>query len=159
MDMKKTHLVLMIIVLSSNCLYAQEAKSLQRNFGIGVSLFNLSEYLNESSFGNSIYLTINTKSNFRLEPTFGFIFSKSQSKYVMGLGAFKFKDFSNLRMLTGIRLGFSDGNVFTIAPSLGGEYYFSDHFSVGSEVQLRVTIENGDFTFLTNTLVLARFYF
>lgn len=157
--MKKTHLVLMIIVLSSNCLYAQEAKSHQRNFGVGVSLFNLSEYLNESSFGNSIYLTINTKSNFRIEPTFGFIFSKNQSKYVLGLGAFKLKDISNLRIVTGLRLGFSDGNVFAIAPSLGGEYYFNDHFSVGSEVQLRGTFDNGDFTFLTNTLVLVRFYF
>ena len=159
MDMKKTHLVFLIIVLSSYCLYAQEAKSHQRNFGIGVSLFNLSEYLNESSFGNSIYLTINTKRNFRLEPTFGFIFSKSHSKYVLGIGAFKFKDISNLRILTGIRLGLSDGNIIAIAPSLGGEYYFNDHFSVGSEVQLRGTFERGDFTFLTNTLVLARFYF
>jgi hypothetical protein len=157
--MKKTLLILMIIALSSHCLFAQESKSPQRKFGIGVSLFNLSEYLNESSFGNSIYLTINTKSNFRLEPTFGFIFSKSQSKYVLGLGAFKFKDISNFRIVTGIRLGLSDGNIFAIAPSLGGEYYFNDHFSIGSEVQLRGTIESGDFTFLTNTLVLARFYF
>ena len=156
--MKKTLFILMI-ALSSHCLFAQEFKSPQRKFGIGVSLFNLSEYLNESSYGNSIYLTINTKNNFRIEPTFGFTFSKSQNKYILGLGAFKYKDISNLRIVTGIRLGLSDGNIFAIAPSLGGEYYFNDHFSIGSEVQLRGTIESGDFTFLTNTLVLARFYF
>ena len=157
--MKKTHLVLMIILLSSTCLYAQETKSHQRKLGVGVTLFNLAEYINESSFGNSIYLTINTKNNFRIEPTFGFIFSKDRSKYVLGLGVFKLKDISKLRIVTGLRLGFSDGNVFAIAPSLGGEYLFNDHFSVGTEVQLRGTFEKGDFTFLTNTLVLARFYF
>jgi hypothetical protein len=94
-----------------------------------------------------------------LDPGSIITFSKSQSKYVLGLGAFKYKDISNLRILTGIRLGLSDGNIFDIAPSLGGEYYFNDHFSIGNEVQLRGKFERGDFTFLTNTLVLARFYF
>jgi hypothetical protein len=157
--MKKAHLILIILVLSCHYLCAQEVKSPQRKFGIGVSLFNLSEYLNESSFGNSIYLTLNTKGNFRFESTFGFVFSKSQSKYSLGLGAFKFKDLSDFRILSGIRLGLSDGNVIAIAPSLGGEYYFNDHFSIGSEIQLRGTLDNSDFRFFTNTLVLARFYF
>jgi hypothetical protein len=157
--MKKTLLIFIVIGLSSYCLFAQELKSTQSKFGIGVSLFNLSEYLNESSFGNSIYLTINTKNNFRFEPTIGFTFSKDRSKYVLELGAFKLKDISNLRLLTGIRLGLSDGNIFVIAPSLGGEYYFNEHFSIGSEIQLRGTFERGDFTLLTNTLLLVRFYF
>jgi hypothetical protein len=79
MNMKKPQLILMIIALSSHCLFAQELKSPQRKFGIGVSLFNLSEYLNESSFGNSIYLTLNTKNNFRFEPTFGFTLTTPHS--------------------------------------------------------------------------------
>ena len=157
--MKKTLLIFIVYGLSSHFLFAQELKSTQSKFGIGVSFFNLSEYLNESSFGNSIYLTINTKNNFRLEPTIGFSFSKDLSKYYLGLGAFKFKDISNLRILTGIRLGLTDKSRFDIAPTLGGEYYLKDHFSIGSEIQLRGTYEKGDFTIFTNTLVLVRFYF
>jgi hypothetical protein len=157
--MKKTLLIFIVIGFSSQCLFAQELKSTQNKFGLGVSLFNLSEYLNESSFGNSIYLTINTKNNFRIEPWFGFSFSKSRSKYVLGLGAFKLKDLSNFKLLTGIRLGLSDGSIFFIAPTLGGEYYFNEHFSIGSEIQLRGTFERGDFTLLSNTLVIVRFYF
>lgn len=157
--MKKTLLIFIVIGLSTQSLFAQEVKSNQNKFGLGVSLFNLSEYLNESSFGNSIYLTINTKNNFRLEPTIGFSFSKNQSKYVLGLGVFKLKDLSNLKLITGIRLGLSNDNIYVIAPTLGGEYYFNEHFSIGSEIQLRGTFERGDFTFLTNTLVIVRFYF
>lgn len=157
--MKKTLLIFIVIGLSSQCLLAQEFKSTQSKFGIGVSLFNLSEYLNESSFGNSIYLTINTKNNFRLEPTLGFSFSKSRSKYDLGLGVFKLKELSNLMLLAGIRLGLSDGSIFIFAPTLGGEYYFNEHFSIGSEIQLRGTFESEDFKLLTNTLVLVRFYF
>lgn len=157
--MKKTLLIFIVVGLSSQCLFAQELKSTQKTFGLGVSLFNLSEYINESLFGNTIYLTINTKNNFRLEPTIGFSFSKDRSKYALGLGVFKQKDLSNLRLLAGLRLSLSDGNIFNIAPTLGGEYYFNEHFSIGSEIQLKGTFGRDDFTLLTNTLVLVRFYF
>jgi hypothetical protein len=157
--MKKTLLILIVTGLSSHCLFAQELKSTQSKFGVGVSLFNLSEYLNESSYGNSIYLTINTKNNLRLEPTIGFSFSKSRSKYVFGFGVFKLKDLSSLKLFSGIRLGLSDGIILVIAPTLGGEYYFNEHFSIGSEIQLRGTFEREDFTLLTNSLFLVRFYF
>lgn len=157
--MKKAILFLTLAGIFCQHIFSQENISNQSKFGIGVSLFNLSEYLYESSFGNSVYLTFNTKNNFRLEPIIGFSFNESQNKYHLGFGLFKNKDLSNFKLLTGIRFGLADGNVYSIAPTLGGEYFFDRHFSLGSEIQLRGTFEKSDFKLLSNTSVLLRFYF
>lgn len=157
--MKKVILIVILSGIFLPNLFPQENKNNQSKFGFGVSLFNLSEYLNESAFGNSIYLTINTKNNFRLEPTIGFSINESKNKYHLGLGLFKKKDLTNFELLAGIRLGLADGNVYFVAPTVGGEYYFDRHFSLGSEIQLRGTFEKGDFKLLSNTAVLLRFYF
>ncbi len=157
--MRKTLLIVILIGISFQYLFSQELNTGQSKFGLGVSLFNLSEYLYESSLGNSIYLTINTKNNFRIEPTIGFSFTNSQSKYNCGLGVFKQKELSKIKLLTGIRFGLSDGSVYFIAPTLGGEYFFDKHFSFGSEVQLRGTLKNRDFRLLSNTSVIVRYYF
>lgn len=157
--MRKTLLIIILIEIFSQKLFSQDYKTTPNIFGLGVTIFSLSEYLYESSLGNSIYLTINFKHNFRFEPTFGFSFTDSQSKYICGLGVFKQKDLLKLKLLTGIRFGMSDDIIYYIAPTLGGEYFFDEHFSLGNEIQLRGTSKRGNFRLSSNTSVLLRFYF
>jgi hypothetical protein len=157
--MRKTLVTFILIVILSQYLLSQELKNPQSKIGIGVSFFNLTEYLFESSVGNTIYLTINRKNNFRLEPSLGFSFTDNQSKFIFGVGAFKQKELTRLNLLTGIRLGLSDSKIYFIAPTLGGEYFFDEHFSLGSEIQIRGSFKRRDFKLLSNTSIMLRFYF
>lgn len=123
--------------------------------GIGVSVLNF----NQSWAYNVINLTIDTKSTFRLEPTLGFALDKNANRYFIGLGAFVLKPMPSFNLLYGMRVGFDNNDMGFLAPVVGGEYYFIEKFSIGSEVQLRGIINNGDWLIQTNAAVLLRFYF
>jgi hypothetical protein len=120
-------------------------------------LFNLTEYAYEQT--NSIYITINIGSKFRLEPKVGFALSDGSEQYSFGIGAFGRKPISKFNILYGLRLGYSSSETTMIAPTVGGEYYFIKNFSIGSEVQLQGLINEGDFVIMTNSSVIVRFYF
>lgn len=153
-------LVLMTL-LTSQIVFGQENENNESKFGLGVSLFNLTEYITDYNDvpTNSIYMTINIGSKFRLEPSVGFAFADGYEQYAVGIGGFGKKSISKFNLLYGLRLGYSNSETTTIAPTVGGEYYFIKNFSIGSEVQLRGLINNGDWALLTNSSVIVRFYF
>jgi hypothetical protein len=159
MKMKILLLTLLISVLTICPILGQENDSTDVKFGLGTSLFNLSEYINESQSINSIYMTIDLSSKFRIEPSFGFALSDGLSQYFIGVGAFGKKTISKFNLLYGLRVGLGSSERFALAPTIGGEYYFIKKFSIGSEVQLRGSKANEDWTFLTNSSVILRFYF
>jgi hypothetical protein len=152
-------LIASIIVFSSSSIFGQENDSTRIKFGLGASLFNLTELTYENLSTNSIYLTIDFGSKFRVEPTIGFALSDGLSHYSIGIGAFGKKTISKFNFLYGLRLGFGDSERRYIAPTIGGEYYFIKNFSIGSEVQIRGSKDSGDWILLTNSTILIRFYF
>jgi hypothetical protein len=121
---------------------------------------------------------------------------KDEYKYhsiTIGTGIFYSKDIIDTRIHIGINIGYMnqyyfsgydrgifsystehEGNGLLIAPSIGGEYFFSHHFSLGSEVQFEWSTLDSDNTetdnstqnkykslsnrFVTKGLVIVRFY-
>jgi hypothetical protein len=157
--MKLTFLIFLLVGVTSNYLFGQEQENINIRYGLGASVFNLPEYLYEFQSVNSIYLTMDMKDNFRLEPTIGFALSKGLKKYIIGVGLFKQKPISNFSLLYGLRIGFGNDKLYFVAPAIGGEYFIIKKFSIGSEIQLRGSIHRGEFTLLTNSSLLVRFYF
>lgn len=152
-------LTFLITLFSFSSILGQENDSTKIKFGIGASLFNMTEYTYENLSTNSIYLTMDIGSKFRLEPTIGFALAEGLSHYSFGIGAFGKKRISKFNLLYGLRIGFGSSERLFAAPTIGGEYYFIKNFSIGSEIQLRGSNYRGDWTILTNSSVLIRFYF
>jgi hypothetical protein len=159
MKLKITLLTLFICLYTINPIFGQAKDTMNQKLGLGVSLFNLTEYVYESQSFSTIFVTYDLSSKFRIEPSVGFSKSDGKAHYMLGLGIFGIKPIQNFNLLYGLRLGFGSNKIFFVAPTLSGEYYFIKNFSVGSEVQLRVSSNHGDFTVLTNTSIIMRFYF
>jgi hypothetical protein len=159
MKIRITLLTCLMSLFTFHSILGQEKDSTNLKFGLGASLFNLTEYANEYQSINSIYMTIEIGNKFRIEPTIGFALSDGLSQYFIGIGAFCKKPISKFNLLYGLRLGIGSSERFVIAPTIGGEYYFIKNFSIGSEIQLRGSKANMDWTLLTNSSVIIRFYF
>jgi hypothetical protein len=147
----------LLTLLTFQSSFGQENENAKSKFGLGASLFNLTEHIDEQA--NSIYVTINIGTKFRLEPKFGFIIHDGFEQYLIEMGAFIRKPISKFNFLYGIRLGYSSIETTMIAPTIGGEYYIIKNFSIGSEVQLQGLINSRNFAVLTNSSVIVRFYF
>ncbi len=145
----------------------------------------------------NIYFPINISKNFRIEPDIG-IFSydydsddnqKNTNQFRFGVGFHYVKDYGSIKILFGARVG----SIFDFVtyenkyrkntekykttvlilfggPSIGGEYYFANRFSLGAEAQLNYISlgeyeDDGDKVDATRTiistraLILLRFYF
>ena len=151
----------LMILLTTQSLFGQENENNDSKFGLGVSLFNLSEF--EADYNsypiNTIFMTIDIGSKFRLEPTVGFLLADGFHQYSIGLGGFGRKSISKFNLLYGLRLGLNSNETKIIAPTIGGEYYFIKQFSIGGEVQLKGRVVDGDWAAMTNSSVIVRFYF
>ena len=144
----------------------------------------------------SFYLPLYITSRFRIEPEFGFwrysysedVDRYEKSKYTvfsLGCGIFPASKMGKVQIYYGARfvyIHFSrraevshNGKVvfdqsktdFSIGPAIGGEYFFSDHLSLGGEAQLNY-ISIGQFVdddeiseslISSKTLVFVRWYF
>lgn len=160
--MKLSTLLLMscIFCFGDNVLSQEDEKS-QFKMGMGISLFNIADYEwdYESSRSNDIYVTIDLNDKFRIEPSIGFALSNYSESFSVGIGGFGKKKITDFNLLYGLRLGYNSSQILTIAPTLGGEYYFIKHFSIGCEVQLRGLIYEGELAAYTRSSLLVRFYF
>ena len=175
-----------ILLLFSN-LFAQTDET-KVKLGVGVTFGKDIIYqtsgipLELPSFG-TIYFPIDIYSNFRIEPEIAY-YSKSvnissNSIIKTGVGLFKVFSYSNSNILLGGRIGFIYNLIknentgdhseidYFYGLSAGGEYYFSNHISVGGEAQINNILRSSydenedDFKSLFNTrgLFVLRFYF
>lgn len=157
----RTILFLSIISFFGNHLMGQEEKDSEFKIGLGASLFNIADYEwdYESASSNDIYITIDLNDKFRLEPSIGFVLSNYTESFSAGIGGFGKSMISDFNLLYGLRLGYNSNEMWTVAPTLAGEYYFIKHFSIGCEVQLRGLIYDGELAAYTRSSLLVRFYF
>ena len=156
-----TLLTFLLTLITIKFSFGQENEDTRSKFGLGVMLFNLTEYTYgyDSEASNSIYMTIDLSDNFRLEPVVGFAVSEGFEQYSVGIGAFGKKSISKFNILYGLRIGLNSNETKVVAPTIGGEYYFIKNFSIGTEIQLRGLNSYGDWIVLTNSSVIIRFYF
>lgn len=128
-------------------------------FGLGVSFFNLTDVLNENFPVSTIYLTADLGKILRIEPSFKLAISEFNRQYEIGAGVFGKRTLPKFNMLYGARFAYSNDKVTTIAPTLGGEYYFSDHFSLSGEAQLKTLIVEKQWLIYSNANIILRYYF
>ena len=183
--------------LISNLLYAQE-KETRLGVGVSLGkeslLIDEDAILTLFDFPR-FYIPIITSPQFRFEPEIGlYRYSRSgddwESSYMilsLGCGIFPMTHKGKVYIYYGARLGLvrisysseytwnghteSDEDSktdFYIGPTIGGEYFFTDHLSLGGEAQLNYTFigqfDNGDddvseSLISSKTLIFVRWYF
>lgn len=171
--MRKSYFPLLfalILLLMPNLLQTEERKN---RIGIGIGVANLWR-LYESTF----IIPIHFSPGFKIEPEFSlymrsnsaFILDDASTSLTLGCGFFAKTNKEKTSIYYGARTGIIyysiEGNTdLYVGPAIGGEHYFSEHLSLGVEVQLIYTffnLFNGDFTpseLRTKTFLFARFYF
>lgn len=125
----------------------------------------------------SVYIPIFVSKNFRLEPEIGlwwqsysdsYYYSESDILFRIGWGMFLVKQKERTNLYQGLRVGLiledngDSRKYFSIGPALGGEYFFSSHFSLGGEAQLNFTTYGDGGSFRSGsckTVVFVRWYF
>ena len=178
----------------SNFLNAQEERSQEKRsrIGFGVSLgkeiINIpNEALTLLDFP-SFYLPIRISPNFRLEPEIGYYrYSRSDEDWKgsysilsIGCGIFRMTRKGNVDIYYGARLGlisssnsyessWSDGKEsktdFYVGPAFGGEYFFTQHLTLGGEIQFNYIFmgqwdggEGSESVMRTKPLIFVRWY-
>ena len=157
----RTLLLSSLILFFCTNLFSQEEKDSEFKIGIGISLFNIADYEwdYESAGSNDIYIPIDINDKFRIEPSVGFSISNYSEGFSAGIGGFGKSTISDFNLLYGMRFAYNSNEILTIAPTVAGEYYFINHFSLGCEVQLRGLIYGGELAAYTRSSLLVRFYF
>jgi hypothetical protein len=191
MNKLKIFLCLLIALCFIINSYAQSEKKV----GIGIVLFDVQKLLEFSASGgeytiNTISIIYETSPTFRIEPEIGY-FNGSQeisngmtqehkiTSWRIGVGILPQKPYEKFTLYYGARVGYINENIedeskangYYIAPALGGEYFFSNHFSLGGEAQvvyISATTEPEDdyenwesklSVVNTRALAFVRFYF
>jgi hypothetical protein len=141
--------------------YCQDSTKNDFKIGIGVALFNIAdlEYFYYPDASQTIHVPIDFNKRYRIEPYLGFSISSVQGQFSVGIGAFRKFSKPKFHTYTGFRSGYAIDGIITIAPTVGGEYFFIENFSIGSEIQLRAYFTEDETSVHTNALILVRFYF
>lgn len=190
---------MVITVFLSICFFSSSIAQSSNKFGVGIALFDIQQLWETAisdGWNATITFPIETSPKFRLEPEIGYYKATEEndnptrehtvSSFRIGLGVFPQKTYEDFTLYYGVRVGYisqtqtstiSELNVdyeettsgFFIAPALGGEHYFSEHFSIGGEAQLvyaSLDSERKDSNdksnlsyFNTRALIFFRFYF
>ena len=193
----KISFVIIIAVALSGISMGQNANKTGLGIAI-IDLLSLFEINTSNELGTHATITIPiiTSPGFRVEPEFGYFMASSKatvsgtdreestSSWRIGMGFFPQKKYEDFFIYYGGRVGYISQKAtievgtskdeattsgFYIAPAMGGEHNFSEHFSIGAEAQVvfaSLTNEEDDRAydvdltlFDTRGLVFFRFYF
>ncbi|MCK4359769.1 MAG: outer membrane beta-barrel protein [Candidatus Cloacimonetes bacterium] len=164
--MKRQILILSLFMfLIWNNAYTQEStqqKQVQFGLGIGISdIKDITQLFTDAGIAPQVFLPINISSKFRIEPGIAYFqtssertnYESSSKIFSIGLGIFPMTPKGAINIYYGARIGFihatssyksggsysseESGNGFYVAPTIGGEYYLSNSFTLGGEAQLR----------------------
>ena len=119
---------------------------------------------------NSFFLTANLSRKVRVDLEYGFTIRQNSEALTYGLGVFGKTPQNQFNLLYGLRTwknitenhSGQRNEIHFLAGVVGGEYFFMNHFSISSELQLVAYLEDnlkGQKIFFTNSNVIVRFYF
>ena len=195
----KIFVIIIIFLCISGISLGQEATKTKTGIGIAIiDLEKIFEMSTSDGVGANATITVPiiTSPSFRLEPEVGY-FSATQeatinetsveasvSSWSIGVGIFPQKIYEEFTLYYGGRIGYISQKMtseagtskdeetttgFYVAPAIGGEHNFSDHFSIGAGAQIvyaSLTNEEDDrdydvdlSLFNTRALIFFRFYF
>lgn len=166
-------------------------------FGLGLHIeqFRLSDLSTNISLVpvNKLIFTVTSKNRFRYEPEIGFSYERDKDNDLsnktmhIGLGVYGMTQKGRTNIYGGVKFEYANISSeyfdwdtfaketmkvdrFSIGPTIGAEYFFGDHFSIGGEINLiyrdikttnsqySFDNENSDFVSIETGLLL-RFYF
>jgi len=108
-----------------------------------------------------IFLSLTPVPNFRIETEVAaFFYSGGYEEYYFSFGLLGMWQKGNANFYSGVKIiRITDEQITTFNPTIGGEYIFGEHFSIGSEIGFPFAIANKDAAigFGFNRLIL-RFY-
>lgn len=149
---------------------SQENDLQLKKIGIGIShAFNFLEVW-DSDYPmdlNKIHFTFNVSDNFRIDPEISGGYSNNSNEFWIyaGSGFFFQKQKNKINTLYGLRTGvsFNDYSYLMIygTPTFGMEYFLSNQFSFGAEIQLKTSLNASDFDQIYVTIlapISVRFY-
>ncbi|MCB2196464.1 MAG: hypothetical protein KQH79_11440 [Bacteroidetes bacterium] len=187
--MRKTKFLVLIVVmfLNTNLIFSQENDTRMPLFGFGIHMeqFKLNDLQDQYYFPVTKFLiSFNINDHFKIEPEIGFNFGvnhNDNTNIAIGLGAFYVFNRNKLNIYTGLRSEYDKMNTeenfnttretekIIIGPTLGCEYFFGNHFSVGGElgakfIHFNTTLDPGGSSDSNSYLssdagLLLRFYF
>jgi hypothetical protein len=136
---------LLLFSFISPSLYSQDSSVFKhKNIGFGADISDDRRY----------YLPIYISDNFKIEPDFIIQFFKDERSYrsssiELSIGLFYTINYQNLIPYFGLRSGFSYRDIdnpgndsyiekgIMFGPSIGGEYFLMERFSIGPEIYLK----------------------
>jgi len=161
--MKKISLYTSLLLISFIG-FSQEENDLsnEKSFGLGTKIID--NIGNFSAYGfdgriQTIYFTIDLNDKIRIEPELAFSLNSGANYFEYGLGLFGKKPITKFNFLYGLRFGGNTEESGYFAPTIGGECFIIDNFSIGSEIQVMSIVRRGDSVTFTSTELVARFYF
>ena len=197
--MSKSKLVISLFILACFIGTSFAQSSNKTGIGVAlIDLQKLFEFSASQGYGANATITVPfiLSPSFRLEPEVGYFsasqkadingttYEESSSSWSIGAGIFPQNVYGDFTLYYGGRVGYMSQKQtdeagtskeevttsgFYIAPAIGGEHNFSDHFSIGAEAQIvyaSMTNEEDDrdydvdLTLIdTRALVFFRFYF
>jgi len=154
----------------SNSLLTQnksKEKWLPKPVGLGVDLAGVLGKTDASGSYQTysqavILLSLTPDPNFRFETEFAaFLFSNDEDFYYFSVGLLGMWQKGNANFYTGVKiLRIMNYQITTLNPTIGGEYVFGNHFSIGSEIGFPFAMDKNDeigIVFGFNRLIF-RFY-
>lgn len=164
--------ILIVFTFIEKNSFAQSENKLK--IGLGIE-FPISEWIDhEYEYWqyplNSFYIPIDIKSKIRIEPKFGITIIRHEwasnlspwtfPEFLLEIGILKINSFNKFNLLYGFRGGYTTAVAnFTFAPTISGEYFLHERFSLGTEVQTKFYYNFDKFVFLTKTYAVVRYYF
>jgi hypothetical protein len=178
--------------------------SVKWGLGVTTTLFTLNSYQSyvPQYQNTAISIPIFLSGQFKIEPYIAYVhYNNEEEVYeinyhslIIATGILYSQDFVDTRLHFGVNIGYinnnfkykdtydyspysseDNGNGFLIAPTIGGEYFFSGHFSLGSEIRLEfskidsdnndtdyILVDNYDSStkrFATMAMIMVRIYF
>ncbi|OFX39328.1 MAG: hypothetical protein A2X08_04190 [Bacteroidetes bacterium GWA2_32_17] len=93
-----------------------------------------------------IFLSLTPDPNFRIETEIGALFfSGGDAYYYFSFGLLGMWQKEKANFYSGVKLiRITDAQITTFNPTIGGEYIFGEHFSIGSEIGFPFAIANKD---------------
>ena len=188
----------LILLIWNNVYTQEPPPQKKTQVGIGVSITDIKDlfqYIEGAGPpATEIFIPINISPTLRIEPEIGFFqsssenenFKSSSKSFSFGLGIFRMNLKDGINLYYGARLGLTrtsssfeysyNGSAtdeqsvegFFIAPTVGGEYFLNNSFTLGGEAQLRYASSSGKdeddeemttSTTATRALLFIRFYF
>ena len=155
--------LIIVILFGTTFFVLGQSPEKKIDVGLGVIFFDLK---NNTIFGGynyysgSVYIPVTFPDGIRFEPEIGLFVSDGDNLIDLGFGVIKTLPRENITYNFGIRFGLITEPLYSLSPLIGAEYFLSNKFSLGAEIQyINFFDDMRNYAGYLNTQAVIRFYF